>query len=314
MRVTSNIKLRIALLTTVSLFIGSIAGYAYKSNSQPVVNQTQYPLLSRRIQIDSPSKVKINFTSLRKDLTDYLAGLDNGGSNVSVYFEYLPTGIAININEKNQSIAASLMKLPVIMNLYKASEMGQVDMDKKVQLKKEWLNSEYGTLYEKGEGYEITIREAARLALKDSDNTALLLIWDQLAAIDIQPEDDSLNYLDIEYGVIEDDRAQIGARSYTSILKCLYYSCFNNNDDSEQILTFMTESSFHDRLTKYLPDDLKVSHKIGTYTTRYQSDCGLVYLESKRYALCIMVEGQDPVSSQIIADLSQKVYLHISQN
>lgn len=313
MRVLKSIKSRIALLTVVSIFLGSLAGYIYGHGSQPSANQAQYPLLSRRIQIDNPSQVQINFTSLRKDLTDYLSTLKDGGSNVSVYFEYLPTGIAININENNQSIAASLMKLPVVMNLYKASELGQVNLDKKVPLKKEWLNSEYGSLYEKGEGYEITIREAARLALKDSDNTALLLVWAQLSDLTIQPENDSLNYLDIEYGVVEDDRVQIGARSYTSIIKCLYYSCFNNNQDSEQMLTYMTESSFRDRLTKYLPEDLKIAHKIGTYNTRYQSDCGLVYLENRRYALCIMVEGQDPDSSQIIADLSQKVYLHLSE-
>ena len=81
--------------------------------------------------------------------------------------------------------------------------------------------------------------------------------------------------------------------------------------DSEEILTYLAESSFKDRLTKYLPEDLPVAHKIGTYNTRYQSDCGIVYLKDENYALCIMVEGEDPEASSIIADLSRRTYLYL---
>lgn len=169
-------------------------------------------------------------------------------------------------------------------------------------------------MYQKGEGYEITIRDAAKLTLKDSDNTALLLVWDQLEDVKVTYENDSLNYLDVEYGIVEDNRAQIGARSYSSIIKCLYFSCFNNKADSEEMLEYLSESVFNDRLTKYTPDSLPVAHKIGTYNVRYQSDCGIFYVPSKNYVLCVMVGGEDPRASQIIADISQSVYLFITES
>lgn len=308
-------KKKAVILFTVGLLVGSLLVYAFRFDDLiGSANTVRYPLLARRIQIDNPNDVSLKYTDLRQKLQTYINNQDAESKNISLYFEYLPTGVAININEKNESIAASLMKLPVVMNLYRASENGQIDLDKKVVLKKEWLNDEYGTLYQKGEGYELSIREAARLTLKDSDNTALLLIWDQLEGVQINPENDSMNYLDVEYGLVEDGRAQISARSYSSILKCLYLSCFNNNNDSQEMLEYLTKSTFNNRLTKYTPDSLKIAHKIGTYNVRYQSDCGIFYVPQKNYVLCVMVTGEDPGASQIIADISQSVYLFITES
>lgn len=298
----------------MGILVGSLIVYAFRYDDMQGPNPSKYPLLARRIQVDNPIDPQIDFTDLRGKLTSYINGLDEDSAKVSVYFEYLPTGVSININEKNESIAASLMKLPVVMNLYKASELGKLDLDGKVAIKEEWLNQEYGTLYQKGAGYEITRREAARLALKDSDNTALLLVWSEINRSGLTLEDQSLNYLDVEYGLVEDERVQIGARSYSSILKCLYFACFNSKEDSQEMLEYLTQSTFNDRLTKYLPNEVPVAHKIGTFSTRYQSDCGITYVPSRNYILCIMVEGEDPTSSQYIADLSQLVYLYMGES
>jgi len=297
------------------IFFGSLLVYAFRYDDLIGTQSSKYPLLARRVQVENPNDVKLRYTDLRQKISAYINKQGEQSENISIYFEYLPTGVAININEKNESIAASLMKLPIVMNLYKASENGDIDLDKKVPLKKEWLNNEYGTLYQKGEGYEISIRDAAKLTLKDSDNTALELIWDQFEGIPITSENDSLSYLDIEYGVVEDGRAQIGARSYSSMLKCIYLACFNSKEHSEDMLDYMTESIFNDRLTKYLPTNIvQVAHKIGTYNSRYQSDCGIVYVPTKNYLLCIMVTGEDPIGSQTIADISQLTYLFITKD
>lgn len=277
-------------------------------------SEIKYEYLARRIQIDSPNNIKINFTTLRYEVTDYIKSLGEVSSKVSVYYEYLPTGVSININENNRVVAASLMKLPIVMNLYKASQLGKIDMNKKVALKKELLNSDYGNLYKKGEGYEITLEKAAELTLKDSDNTALLLIWNELNQVKLNDNEQALYYLDIEYDINKDNTVSIGAMSYSSVLKCLYFSCFNNKEDSNRMLEYLSGSSFKDRLMRYLPGDVKVSHKIGTFSEEFQSDCGIVYLPKENYLICIMVEGKEEDSSRIIGDISQKVYLYMLEN
>jgi len=296
----------IVLVFLLGVSAGAVVSGLFGSSNN---NSYTYDYLAKRIQIDNPNNVKINFTTLRYELESYLNSLENNGSNVSVYYEYLPSGVSININEKNEAVAASLMKLPIVMNTYKAAELGKINLDDKLTLKQEWLNSDYGDLYKKGAGYQITIREAASLTLKNSDNTALLAIWDTVSKIDLDNEDQALFYLDVDYNVLKDESVLIGARSYSSILKCLYLSCFNSKDDSNEILRELTKSSFSDRLTKYLPVNIKVAHKIGTFSQKYQSDCGVFYIPKENYVLCVMVQGTDPESSSIIADISQKVYL-----
>jgi len=101
--------------------------------------------------------------------------------------------------------------------------------------------------------------------------------------------------------------------AYSCIHKCLYFACFNNEEDSQQMLLYLTESSFNDRLTKHLQGKVEVAHKIGTFNTQYQSDCGIVYLENKNYSICVMVKGKDPLASEEIAELSKLTYDYLAQ-
>jgi beta-lactamase class A len=289
--------------------LGSLTSWFIVRPSQTETKPT-YPFLAKRVQIDNPNEQRINFTDLRKDLETAVQAQNNESQNVSLYFEYLPTGVAVNINENSESIAASLMKVPVVMTLYQAATQGKIDLDKKIALREEWLNDQYGMLYQKGAGYQISIRDAARLALKDSDNTALLLVFEQIKPV-INENESVLNFLDLEYDTTSDERVLITAQSYSSILKCLYFACYNSKQDSQEILQYLTESSFNNRLTEYLPDSLKVAHKIGTFSKEYQSDCGIFYVPERNYLLCIMVKGNDPEASQSIAKLSKQVYDYI---
>lgn len=302
-----------ATLLLLGVLLGAMIFFVFNlfNQSSNDIN-TVYPLLAKRIQIDNPNDVKINFSELRRQLNLNVQQQKNAEA-ISIYYEFLPSGVSININDKNESIAASLMKLPVVMNLYRASELGLVDLDRKIPLQEQWLNQEYGMLYQKGVGYELTLREAAKLTLRDSDNTALLMIWDSIEKAGLPLDQQSLNYLDVNFSIVEDGRALIGARSYSSILKCLYLACYNTKNSSQQMLEYLADSTFTNRLTRGIPPDVKVSHKIGTYNIRYQSDCGIVYLDKNNYVLCVMIEGQDPLASDQIAQVSEIVYDYMTK-
>lgn len=306
MKQVKLLRVGFAVTLLTSVILASIVVSTSDSSSR-------YDFLARRVQTDNPNKVALKFSPLRMELEQYV-NQNKISDKVSLYFEYLPTGVSININEDSEYVAASLMKLPYAMNLYKAVEEGLLDLDKKVTLKKEFLNSDYGQLYKKGEGHTLTLKEAVDLLLKDSDNTALLAIDSELNAVGFKEEEGAVKSLDLSYNLIQDGRVQISAQSYTSILKCLYFACFNNLYNSNEILTSLTKSSFDDRLTRYLPNDLKVAHKIGTFSNKFQSDCGVFYIDTKNYALCILIEGEDPDASKIIADISQKVFIYVRDN
>lgn len=300
------------IIGVISVFVLGL-NIGRKNVTPPTVTSKDYPLLSRRIFIENPNDTRINFSGLRKELNQYFKDNKLGGT---LYFEYLPTGTSVRVNPSQEFRAASLIKTPVAMELYKAAEKNLVDLDKKRPLKQEWLNSDYGELYKKGMGYELSLREAAKILLSESDNTALRMIID--ATANLQIEDRALGALDIEFSqTSKNGEINIGTRSYASFFKCLYFACYNTKEHSQEILDYLTQSKFDNRLTAGINNDknIKIAHKIGVFNTQVQSDCGIVYVENKNYVLCIMLEGDDtPETNTHIAELSRRAYDFIITN
>lgn len=273
------------------------------ANSQ---NPDDFPLLSKRIFQDNPSAAIINFTGLRTSLKDYYQKNNLTGS---LYFEYLPTGTSIRVNDNEKEVAASLIKLPVAMELYRAAELNKTDLDKTITLKQEWLNDKFGTLYEKGAGYQLTLREAAKIMLTESDNTALTAIAMSIEGL-VATDENPFESLDVDFQQNQDLTISISARSYSSILKCLYFSCYLEKPHSQELLKYLTEATFTSRLVAGIDDnDIPVAHKIGNFGDTTQSDCGIVYVPEKNYILCAMVDGPDnDISNGHIAELSRITY------
>lgn len=268
--------------------------------------RSQYPLLATRIFIDNPNDSIVNFSSLRNQLNDHVAKENIEGS---IYFEYLPTGTSIRIDGDDLLVGASLLKLPAAMSLYKASEKSKVDLDQEVTIRKEWLDEAFGDLYKKGEGHKLTLREATKIMLTESDNTAL-----QAVATNIPPpvdaDDNPFASLDINIEQNTDLRVSISARSYSSILKCLYFSCYLSKSNSQELLGYLDNSVFSSRLPAGVNNnDVPIAHKIGNYAQDTQSDCGIVYVPKRNYILCMMVKTTDtPEGDAKLAAISKMVY------
>jgi beta-lactamase class A len=310
--VNNQVKINILLLFFIFSVVFCMGGLTYwlvSSNDQKQI-QDKYNYLSKRVLIENPNDIILNFSDLESQLESYAANkLVN--KKHSIYFEYLPTGTSVGINEQSELAGASLIKLPLAVNLYKAAEEGKINLDQPITIKEEWLNSAYGELYKKGFGYQLTLRELAKIMLVDSDNTAASAIYATLeGAIPINEQ--LLSFIDINYDINKDQSISLGSETYSSILKCLYFSCYLNKDSSQEILNLLTESTADNRLLRYLPDDIVVAHKIGTYTPpnseNIQSDCGIFYLKNRNYLLCVMVSGNDDSTDKIIGDISSLVH------
>jgi beta-lactamase class A len=272
-------------------------------------SKAKYPYLSARIFAESPNDILINFVPLRKQLEARFDSLP-AGTKYSFYFEYLPSGTSIRIGDNNELVAASLIKVPLVMNLYKAAELGKINLDAKVTIQESELDNAYGDLWQKGAGTQLTLRELAKLTLEKSDNTASHAIYDHVRSL-LEEEDQSLAQLDVDQNQ-QNGQAVINAKSYTSVLKSLYLASYVSRDDSEEILTYLTHSSEHNRLTKKLPSSVKVAHKNGVYNQLWsESDCGIVYAQKRPYAICIMIGLPDTEANTFMADTSKIIYDYI---
>ena len=276
-------------------------------------SQSLYPYLSKRIFVENQNDTLINFVPLREAMRDYV---DKIPDSISVYFEYLPSGVSIGINEKDEFVQASLIKVPVAMAIYKEITKGRINENQILTVQKEHIDSLYGNLWKKGVGTKITVKEAISLMLTNSDNTANRLLSAQL------PEgalDDVYNSLDIPTKFDEQKIFPIiSAKNYTSIFRSLYLSAYINREYSNNILRFLTQSVFDDKLVAGVSDKIEVAHKIGVFKVSNSkkivySDCGIIYFPRRPYMLCVMFNGNEENARTSIKQLSKMVYGYIEK-
>lgn len=306
-------RLKQGILISCTLLAAFSGGYMFHAATSSTASQEQisvndYPLLARRIFVENPNDSLVNFASLRQQFQAYF---NDNKLRGSLYFEYLPTGTSARITADDQQVAASLMKLPAAMDAMRAIETGKISADHPITLEASWLDAGYGDLYKKGAGYTLTLNQAIEIMLTNSDNTALKAVG--YTTMNLVPKDNSvLKVVDIDLTQNTDLTVSIGTRSYASFLKCLYFACYNNRDDSNQLLTYLSKTPFKNRLVAGIADtSVIVAHKIGVYDN-VQSDCGIVYIPNRQYLICAMINGPDNDGTNAhIAALSKLAYEYI---
>src|SRR3989338_6924464 len=268
----------------------------------------KYPLLSKRLSIEDQNDFLLDFEPLRQEIKNYLR---ETGIRHSFYFEYLPSGVSIGSGVDDRFVGASLMKTQAVMDIFRLAEKGKVNLDEPVTLTEEHVETEgwFGNVSNLWPGTKITLREAAKLTLTLSDNTAASFIASFLDKVPVA--DEILNWLDLEVCEKSDQgtRILISAKSYSSILKCLYLACFLSPENSQEILGYLSESKNRERLPGGVPETVTVANKIGVFWEEAQSDCAIVYEPGRPYLICLMLSTPDSrVVAKHFQTISKMVY------
>jgi beta-lactamase class A len=298
-----------AIMATALVVLASFFGGMWFSSYQADKEISDHDLLSKRIFLSKPNDILVNFEPMRAELRKDLAYYDG---KVSLYFEYLPTGTSMRFGDTNQLVAASLLKVPVVMELYRLSEMDKISLADEIIIKQEWLDEGYGDLYKKGAGHTLTLRELAAITLEQSDNTALNAIQSVVDEHDDDKLKSAYDSLDVDFGS-DRESLSMSARAYASFMKCLYFSCYLSVDSSQEIMTYLTKSTYGTtgRIGKYISDDVTIAHKIGVAGNAVQSDCGIVYVPNRNYILCVMLDEEQDRGGEAIAQISKRVYDYV---
>ncbi|HEV2093856.1 MAG TPA: serine hydrolase [Rubrobacter sp.] len=204
------------------------------------------------------------------------------------------SGETISMDADGRFVAASINKLPVLMALYRSAAAGRVDLDDEISMQASDVQA-YGTgsLYTKPVGHTLTLRECAGYLIKESDNTAWKMLDRYLGRDYIRSELYSAGARQTEYWIPNTTTPN----DVLTMLERISDPSYTSPDLSEEMLDLMTNTDFEDRLPQPLPEDAKVSHKIGSYGTTF-GDAGLVFPDGSRspedaYFIVVMVDETD---------------------
>lgn len=311
----------ILLILTVSLVANGVFIYQNSQDreaqddetalTEEQVNQKLYPFLSKRIFTSNNNDILINFIPLREALKEYVG---KQGGRVGVYFEYLPSGTSIGVNDQLEIKFVSLIKIPVVMAVYKRIESGEIRKDEILTLRQEDIDSKYGELWKKGAGAKLPIMEAVNLSLVQSDNTATNALIHRVGLRAIQ---DVFDGLDVPRDTDTENVLVISPKNYSSILRSLYLSSYLHEENSNEIISILTKTAFKDKLPAGVPANILVAHKIGVFDQRDKqdkvySDCGIIYVPDRPYSLCAFVLDTDEKAKEHITYISKMVYGYVA--
>lgn len=188
------------------------------------------------------------------------------------------SGETVSMDPNGRFLAASINKLPVLMALYRSAAAGTVDLDDEISMQASDVQA-YGTgsLYLEPVGHTITLRECAGFLIKESDNTAWKMLDRYLGRDFIRSELYSAGARSTEYWIPNTTTPN----DVLVMLEKISDPSYTSPDLSAEMLGLMTNTDFEDRLPHLLPEDARVSHKIGSYGATF-GDAGLVFPNGSR--------------------------------
>ncbi len=259
------------------------------------------------------------YKQLEKKLTDFLEESKRLGqiSDASVYFRSLNNGPWFGVNEKADFSPASLLKLPVMMAYYKEAEHDLSLLNEDILFDGDGIvleqNITSGRTLEKGKMY--SVEDLISYMITDSDNSSLELLEKRMGEKKIN----QVTYdLGITTAVETTPEDYMSVKEYSALFRVLYNASYLNHVYSEKALSILSKSTFNQGLVSGIPREVKVAHKMGERELqngiRQLHDCGIIYLESHPYLLCIMTRGYDfEKLSKIISMISSQVYSEMTK-
>lgn len=251
--------------------------------------------------------INLSQDALEQDLKKAsLKNLEKKAGFYSIYYKDLKSGNNFGIEEHQIQTGASVSKVPIVAALYSLNKQGKIDLDEKVTVNKEDVQ-DYGTgsLRYQEMPQTLSLRNLAKLSLKESDNTAAHVL-------SVRIGEDVIQNLVNQWGMTQTKMAdnQTSVYDMALLFEKIYKEEIANPGNTKELLEFMTQTDIEDRLPKDLPKNIKVYHKSGD-GEGFVHDVGIVKTENHGYFLGVMtsdVSGKETETEELISKISRTIF------
>ncbi len=260
---------------------------------------------------------------------------ESGAETVGVALRDLETGRELLVNPRVSFHAASTMKVPVMLEVYRQAREGRLSLDGRLPVRNEFKSIADGstfavspeddseqTLYKKVGGTE-TVRELVRLMVTESSNLATNILIERVTPARVMELNRRLGARDMRVlRGVEDGKAfarglnnTTTARDLLVLLRAVAEGRAVSRSASREVADVLAAQKFNEGIPAGLPAGTRVAHKTGSIT-KIEHDAGIVYAPGRRpYVLVVLVRGiAEPARAhRLIADISRAVYEDLSR-
>ncbi len=282
-------------------------------------------VLNRRI-LSTPIK-KTQMADLY--LTDEMTGLKTGLQGLmagykmiqpSVFVWEYDSGKYVDINANKHFSAASIIKIPVLLETFRSIEAKELTINEKMALTEYYRSEGSGKMKYHQVGNEYTIDQLARMMIEQSDNTATNML---IAAVGGMPRVNSaMKSWGINDTHLQNWLPDLEGTNYTTtkdLAKMLYNienSSFISPQSKSYIFDYMGHVENNRLIQAGLPQGAKFLHKTGDIGGTL-GDSGIVTTPNgKKYIVSIIVNRpyNSPQGKNFIVAASSMIYNYITAN
>lgn len=233
-------------------------------------------------------------------------------ASVDATFEYvdLKTGATYGVGAGQQMVAASMIKLLVLATVLDQADQGKLSLDDTYTLKSKDLVGGTGSLQARGAGTTVTLREAAKLMITESDNVAANIFIDKLGkkAINAEAAKLGLSGTQLNRRMMQENGSQnyMTADDAAIILRRIYDGKLGNADLSSFALDALKAQTDKTGFAQGL-SGATFAHKTGELSDpAVQNDAGIV-LGDDPYILVAFTEGSNTNGAALMQSLAHTV-------
>jgi beta-lactamase class A len=254
------------------------------------------------------------------------------GAQVGIAYVDLASGDTLFLNADTSFHAASTMKVPVMIELFRRANTGSFRMDQGLLMVNQFASIVDGSPYSLDLGSDsdstlyhcigqrVRVDTLLRLMITRSSNFATNTLITLVGAEAVTRSMRSLGAQRIQVlRGVEDGKAfekglnnTTTARDLAIILRAIEEGRAGSPAATHQMLAILLAQEFNEKIPAGLPPGTRVAHKTGEITA-VSHDAAIIYPSGRKpYVLVVLTRGisDGTRSSKLIADISSILYAH----
>ncbi len=213
---------------------------------------------------------------------------------VGIAIEDLATGMSSGVNAGANLPAASTIKIPVMVEVFRQLAHGDLDLNTMVHLERRDRDWGWGELADASNGTARSVKQLLWLMITRSDNTATNMLIRLVGRTHINATMAELGLRQTHLG--DDIRSQSEAIRYAlrtspsdmvHLLDRIARNRLVDEWSSREMLAILTGQTHNGLLPVPIPKDVKIAHKTGSLHDTL-NDVGIVYEDGEPYVIAVM--------------------------
>lgn len=245
---------------------------------------------------------------MKEHILDQLKALKG---QVSFYYKNLITGETFGYQEDMPLQAASVIKIPVLIEAFSRIQGGDLEKDQTVIIRKEDKLPSCGALNYMHDGLAVTIEDLYTLMIILSDNTATNLLIRQLGMNNINTtlQELGLHNTRINRLLFDSKQSTLGIQNYISayetgvLLEKMYFGELISPEASLEMLRILKNQRLNGKIPFFLHGKADIAHKTGE-DDGITHDVGIVYAPQPFIVCFCGNEVEVPVFERFMQDIS----------